>query len=63
MGVGCANPEESKFEALNNEKLKFLANQSSEYCSNYPYEVVTKVGTKTKVGTIKTVIGGIDIPT
>uniref|UniRef100_M1DH69 Integrase core domain containing protein n=1 Tax=Solanum tuberosum TaxID=4113 RepID=M1DH69_SOLTU len=35
VGVGCANPDESKFEPLYNEEVNFLANQGDDYRSNY----------------------------
>lgn len=35
VDVGCANLDESKFEALYNEKVNFLPNQGYAYHSNY----------------------------
>uniref|UniRef100_M1DZD9 Integrase core domain containing protein n=1 Tax=Solanum tuberosum TaxID=4113 RepID=M1DZD9_SOLTU len=35
VGVGGANPEEIKFEAMYDEEVNFLANQSGGYHSNY----------------------------
>uniref|UniRef100_M1DAZ9 Integrase core domain containing protein n=1 Tax=Solanum tuberosum TaxID=4113 RepID=M1DAZ9_SOLTU len=36
VGVGGANPEEIKFEAMYDEEVNFLANQCRGYRSNYP---------------------------
>ena len=34
MGVGCANPEEAKFEAFLSEEVNFLSKQGCGYRSN-----------------------------
>jgi len=36
VGVGGANPDEMKFEAMFAKEINFLANQGGGYRSNYP---------------------------
>ena len=54
VGVGCANPEEAKFESLYCEKVNFLDNQGGSYHLNYPRHGGNQGGIRIEVGKIMT---------